>query len=560
MQFQDHTGEGYMSITITATEWSTWSDGAMDAPPPGKYAISGNTFTGTNPWSSSPLIATLNGNVLTVGSGSSARIYNRSGFSVPGTSLATKLQWVQANAADGCAYIIELTANETIASQTISYPGKKKVEVFISGSGGERTITPRSGTLFTLDSGVHLEIKDIAIRAGSERAVRINGSSQFTMRENTKITGGSDGAVYVSDGTFSMYGGEISGNTARSSGGAVHVENGHFSFYNGTIRDNKAEWGGGVSLAANGIIYLQNGTISGNTASRGGGGINSESVNSSMYGGVITGNTTEGSGGGIRLGAGLFYLIGGTISGNSARHGGGVDAGDGATFTMQGGDIRSNRSTHGGGGVGVAGRGTFTKNGGTIHGDNTGVSGSNAVGGARQRNSAAGTAVNLNSAVAGAAGGWEAAGSTAAPANFNGTWEIHLTNGRVVELQSRSRTNGTPIQQGNRVADSQQQQWRFALQDDGTYTIFNVLSGLVMDVQSSRIRENGALVQQWTNNNNPNMRWRIIQDGEFVKFQNASSGKLLDMSRSNFNRVGHQFHQWDDNGGDNQKFRLVKVN
>jgi hypothetical protein len=81
-----------------------------------------------------------------------------------------------------------------------------------------------------------------------------------------------------------------------------------------------------------------------------------------------------------------------------------------------------------------------------------------------------------------------------------------------------------------------------------------------MDVQNSRINQNGALVQQWANNNTPNQRWRIIQTGQFVELQNVASGRFLDMSRSNFNNRGHQFHQWERNNGENQRFRLVRVN
>ena len=82
-------------------------------------------------------------------------------------------------------------------------------------------------------------------------------------------------------------------------------------------------------------------------------------------------------------------MTGGEISGNVAANGGGVHR-SGGTFTKTGGgiiygftegDINSNRATGGG--------------------DN------HAVGGNRLRISTAGPRVNMNSATAGAAGGWE---------------------------------------------------------------------------------------------------------------------------------------------------------
>jgi len=142
--------------------------------------------------------------------------------------------------------------------------------------------------------------------------------------------------------------------------------------------------------------------------------------------------------------------------------------------------------------------------------------------------------------------------------NYTGIWQIQLGNGRYADIRTQNSNNGTAVIQQDR-SGGQSQQWSFERHNDGTYTITNVQSNRVMDVQNSRITQNGALVQQWQNNNTPNQRWRIITAGEFVRFQNVASGKLLDMSRSNYNNLGHQFHQWDDNGGENQQFRLEAV-
>jgi len=142
--------------------------------------------------------------------------------------------------------------------------------------------------------------------------------------------------------------------------------------------------------------------------------------------------------------------------------------------------------------------------------------------------------------------------------NYTGIWNIQLRNGRYVDIRTQNSNNGTAVIQQDR-SGGRSQQWSFERHSDGTYTITNVQSNRVMDVQNSRITQNGALVQQWQNNNTPNQRWRIFTVGEFVMFQNVASGKLLDMSRSNYNNLGHQFHQWDNNGGDNQQFRLQAV-
>ena len=142
--------------------------------------------------------------------------------------------------------------------------------------------------------------------------------------------------------------------------------------------------------------------------------------------------------------------------------------------------------------------------------------------------------------------------------NYTGTWQIQLRNGRYVDIRTLNSNNGTAVIQQDR-SGARSQLWIFERHNDGTYTITNAQSDRVMDVQTARITENGARIQQWQNNNTPSQRWRIFTVGEFVMFQNAASGKLLDMSRSNYNNPGHQFHQWDNNGGENQQFRLEAV-
>jgi hypothetical protein len=133
-------------------------------------------------------------------------------------------------------------------------------------------------------------------------------------------------------------------------------------------------------------------------------GVNSALVSVSSAGGSLTlnegavlrNNITTGDGGGVNFANGTFTMNGGTISGNSASEGGGV--------YMSGGAL------------------TFKKTGGTIYGyigtnntshepsENTATSGNgHAVyfSGTQKRNSTARPDVVLDSAITGAAGGWE---------------------------------------------------------------------------------------------------------------------------------------------------------
>lgn len=137
--------------------------------------------------------------------------------------------------------------------------------------------------------------------------------------------------------TFAMFGGEISGNRVGSTSGAgqdgagVEVHNGEFILYGGRIADNHVEkisndGGGGVYAHGSGSFTMYGGEISGNTSAGDGGGVSAVAASFTMKGGSITNNTASaGDGGGAALYNDTFELSGGTITGNSAtRNGGGV--------------------------------------------------------------------------------------------------------------------------------------------------------------------------------------------------------------------------------------------
>ena len=137
--------------------------------------------------------------------------------------------------------------------------------------------------------------------------------------------------------TFAMFGGEISGNRVGSTSGAgqdgagVEVHNAIFNMYGGRIADNHVEktsndGGGGVHAYGSGSFTMYGGEISGNTSAGDGGGVSVVAASFTMKGGSITNNTASaGDGGGAALYNDTFELSGGTISDNSAtKNGGGL--------------------------------------------------------------------------------------------------------------------------------------------------------------------------------------------------------------------------------------------
>ena len=211
--------------------------------------------------------------------------------------------------------------------------------------------------------------------------IYISYPGTFTM-ENGTISGNSadknGGGVYVhNSGAFTMNSGSISGNRATQNGGGVYVENigTAFTMKGGTIGGstaadaNAAKYGGGVYVK-NGTFTMSGGKVTGNSATEGGGGVRLDKGTFNMSGSaVISRNTADGYGGGVDVNNGSFTMSGGSITGNTTTGddanfcgGGGVDVYNGGSFTMSGGSITGNNSLRGGG-VELNGSGTMTVSG-----------------------------------------------------------------------------------------------------------------------------------------------------------------------------------------------------
>ena len=253
------------------------------------------------------------------------------------------------------------------------------------------------------DNGVVLCLNGHTITVeAKDSGIIVGNGKTFTLcdcKDSGKITHGTDSngekcrGVDVSQGTFNMYGGSITGNTANT-GAGVSMYNGTFNMYGGSITGNEAKnlttnsdnvgIGGGVYMEQNSTFNMYDGTISNNTGEYGGGvNINSKSV-FNMRGGTIennkaTGrNASFGGGGGVNIAGSTedtFNMSGGTIKGNTTNtYGGGVYGG--WNFNMTGGEITGNGAAKYGGGVYVESTyrnmGNFTVSGSAkVSGNNT---------------------------------------------------------------------------------------------------------------------------------------------------------------------------------------------
>jgi len=273
---------------------------------------------------------------------------------VQGNTLQAKLEWLSNNAERYSNYVLEASEDETIPSFTLSYSDKSNINITLKSSDSLRIISfSGSGAMFTVGTGVTLILDNITLKrfSSSGNLVSVNGTLE--MYTGSAITGGS--VSVNNNGTFTMSGGEISGNSGSGvsfSGGS----SGTFTMSGGEISGNN---GSGVFFSGK-IFTMSGGKISGNRS-----GVGIERGTFTMSGGEISGNTGSGVSIFHRV---TFTMSGGKISGNTSFSGGGVYIFRFGTFIMTGGEISGNTATntgsstppsYGGGGGGVYLVGTY---------------------------------------------------------------------------------------------------------------------------------------------------------------------------------------------------------
>ena len=280
-------------------------------------------------------------------------------------------------------YMIELA--DASASLTLSNVVIDGAEYSVDATHAAETdsiIKAANGGTIVLKSGAILE-NNKAAQFGSGilaiNGVEITMEDGAVIRNNTNRNYELGGGILLGNGsTFTMNGGEISGNTANGGGGvaiigSTMVMNGGKISNNSTYKTTgQGSYGAGVYVAdyanASGgdILFkpkpasfeMNGGKITGNKALDYGGGIltfpqQSKKITINIKNGEISENqVTEGSGGAIAAFFGVTELNinGGTLTKNSAKnYGGGVFLYDATNVTISGGTISENKASQGGG-------------------------------------------------------------------------------------------------------------------------------------------------------------------------------------------------------------------
>ena len=204
---------------------------------------------------------------------------------------------------------------------------------------------------------------------GAGMATFSNGTSTLTgVTLSGNSTQGRGGGVYDSFGTIALTGCTVSGNSANGGGGGLANDQGIASLTDCALEGNYGvSFGGGLwGLAATTTLTAVN--VSGNHASEGGG-LYAEQGTATLTDCTISGNSAEFGGGvdgGVDLSGATMILTNCTVSGNSAYEGGGLDS-SGSTATLTNCTISGN-SAHSGAGL-INSNGTTTLTDCTISGN-----------------------------------------------------------------------------------------------------------------------------------------------------------------------------------------------
>ncbi len=162
--------------------------------------------------------------------------------------------------------------------------------------------TPQNNVVLCLNG------KTITMNADDKAVIEVESNNSFTLcdcKGEGKVTHGTkpDGTNKYSGsgvnvkGTFTMYGGSISGNTADQGGGVYN--RGTFNMNGGTITSNIANNGGGVYNDNAGRFTMSGGKINNNTSNKGGGVYHTSTSSFEMSG---TAEIIDNKGGGVFVG------------------------------------------------------------------------------------------------------------------------------------------------------------------------------------------------------------------------------------------------------------------
>ncbi|MBC5648053.1 DUF7601 domain-containing protein [Christensenella tenuis] len=258
------------------------------------------------------------------------------------------------------SYTITATEDDpAMGTAAVTIPATKQIT--LKSDGTHRTITQQANARHLMVQGKltleDITLAGISSTSAYNGGIATSSTSaSLTMNNGAAITKcfyNFGSGVDMNGGIFTMNGtAKIFDNRSYLDGGGVRLISGTLMMNGGEISGNATSgygFGGGLHIESNGSATISGGKISGNTSDYGGGVfVNGGSITISS--GEISGNTSD-YGGGVHVESGLITISGGEISGNTADYGGGVFISGVPVFSMFGGEISGNTATTDGGGI-----------------------------------------------------------------------------------------------------------------------------------------------------------------------------------------------------------------
>ena len=134
---------------------------------------------------------------------------------------------------------------------------------------------------------------------------------------------------------------------------------------------------------------------------------------------------------------------------------------------------------------------------------------------------------------------------------------FNVNSGLVMDVAGSSTSAGALIVQAS-VSSATSQQWQMVSASAGYVYLVNRNSGLVLDVPNNSTTQ-GVQLDQWGQNGGANQQWQIIGvSGNAYTITARNSGLLADVSGQS-KSSGAAVIQWGSNGGANQQWQLVPV-
>ena len=130
-------------------------------------------------------------------------------------------------------------------------------------------------------------------------------------------------------------------------------------------------------------------------------------------------------------------------------------------------------------------------------------------------------------------------------------------SGKALDVVGGYTNDGANVQQWTDNGNAQQQ-WKVIDVGGGYYKLISVNSGKALDVEGGYTHD-GANVQQWADNSSSHQRWKILSTGDgYYKLIAECSQKALDVV-GGYTNDGANVQQWTDNGNDQQKWKFTRV-